>query len=1001
MFGVDVAAVILGALLSQSKDVLDVVSSLFTSVVAVTGDAHQTKVAQDIFRQDVRYERSLQMREDIRDMSQLLVESISAHLFMGSIVLGICFSMLIGGDPPDGANWALATLWLIFTIWSTTFTLTALSLALFYQARIVLASQTRLLQKHRVVTPDEGVIGRMGGYTVAAPFAHAHNKILETISSLVWPSVGKETMTKAGIEEGNVNVRPSSHSGVTAWSSDCVKKGLHAWIAETDDDTEQRCTQDRILDVPFFLVGGTLIRLPWRIEPEASPLRFRVFGEATLYVAAQCPPRKIGKEEQSTLTAVQKVLNLDGILPSWSQHELPWMTSGWDTRFRAPPRSGEKEHGEFMKVEGFTIFVDTDNIEVPLYKIVLEDGGDVGTDVVLEWKFKKGCEAPIVILRRGQVACKEEDWAIVEFIQEMKTDRPFFVYSGRFMTLGIVCVSIAAWLMVFLRNVSRQHAWIEATLTTIGLFPGLACMLRYSVNKHHMGIDLNGAEQDDEKRRFNISDTTSSVGAQASRLRSWFGSARDVPCMSDGDSAATGHLQRQNSQTAVAVEDVSSKGAAPGAGVGLLGCYGAARVAGQFQHCETKLGGVSCCTFVEPNRASTEQEWTRREETVETQQSSCNVDTSGDDDDSVSTLHRSQVSGELPLSEEVQGRFASGRSLVSQHNPLREDVSKLVSARSRKVLSLYFKQLQSFLLFTVTLFVFSVLAVPIYRLNWLDSPFWDTDAATQTTEVSVLGWDMLSVVWPPFFKPTAAAVAGDLWYAAAGTVLRSFSYEGGSWRAHDTMHILPLHAVGLGFTGGDLVAMGDAGVCLVHSFSEVISSRSGTLAALSLATSASAGAVLSLPADILPLTSGVSLHLSSAGQVHGDVAVIVSNSGGLDLCVAANNLTSAAAGDSFKQLVHLDPVGTVLGNVTSLFLCASGVCADEGVLWAATSDVVAAIGLTSGLVLRTFRLPPISWIEDGEIAVLTGNATHLIAVASGANHEPLTYSAVFPVLSDA
>ena len=39
----------------SSVQVADLASSIFGSFVAVTGDAHQAKVAQDIFRQQVRY----------------------------------------------------------------------------------------------------------------------------------------------------------------------------------------------------------------------------------------------------------------------------------------------------------------------------------------------------------------------------------------------------------------------------------------------------------------------------------------------------------------------------------------------------------------------------------------------------------------------------------------------------------------------------------------------------------------------------------------------------------------------------------------------------------------------------------------------------------------------------------------------------------------------------------------------------------------------------------
>jgi hypothetical protein len=55
---IEALTLLLGTLLARGYDALDLTNQLFGSFVAVTGDAHQAKVAQDIFRQEIRYERS-------------------------------------------------------------------------------------------------------------------------------------------------------------------------------------------------------------------------------------------------------------------------------------------------------------------------------------------------------------------------------------------------------------------------------------------------------------------------------------------------------------------------------------------------------------------------------------------------------------------------------------------------------------------------------------------------------------------------------------------------------------------------------------------------------------------------------------------------------------------------------------------------------------------------------------------------------------------------------
>ena len=49
----------------------------------------------------VRYERSIQIREDMRDVNKLMMESVQTHVIMGSIILGVCWNMCIEGFPPE------------------------------------------------------------------------------------------------------------------------------------------------------------------------------------------------------------------------------------------------------------------------------------------------------------------------------------------------------------------------------------------------------------------------------------------------------------------------------------------------------------------------------------------------------------------------------------------------------------------------------------------------------------------------------------------------------------------------------------------------------------------------------------------------------------------------------------------------------------------------------------------------------------------------------------
>ena len=55
--------------------------------------------------------------------------------------------------------------------------------------------------------------------------------------------------------------------------------------------------------------------------------------------------------------------------------------------------------------------IGAEDIEMPLYKLVLADPKHSDfVDVVIRWNFKAGCEALVVVARKGQVHCKDGMW---------------------------------------------------------------------------------------------------------------------------------------------------------------------------------------------------------------------------------------------------------------------------------------------------------------------------------------------------------------------------------------------------------------------------------------------------------------------------------------------------------------------------------------------------------------------------------------------------------------
>lgn len=489
MLLVGAMAMLMGFIMAGTKDMWNITNSLFGNVVAVTGDAHQSKVAQDIFRQEIRYERSLQIREDIRDVNKMMLESVQSHLFMGSILLGICFSMFVEGYPPDQTNRTIAATWIVFTSWSATYTLLSLWLALRFQGKISWIARERLLRRHRFMMPNDHVVGRMGGGSLVNQMAGFHHYLLAKMNDWMShepeevegePEVGQPIRRTS--REATVHIRAKSADGKVL-DTEPLKPGLPGWLHPSGVGLSNTV----ILDAPFFLVGETLVRRRWFCDDKAFHLR--VEGNATLYVAAQCPPRTDAVGPSQDERAVRQPLWVEGPIPEWPSDELPKLTSGFHEAWK-----GESGYGEFMRVEGFSIHVG--DLELPIYKIVLaspKPGRDY-VKVTIAWNFKCGCEALLVVLRQGQVHCKEEDWPIAEFNEEIMRIIPIRDFAGLYLKKGVAALLLAA-LCTYLCRIwllrARAWWWFEGLLCAVAVLPALMTVMVVPIQVKHTDNIVN------------------------------------------------------------------------------------------------------------------------------------------------------------------------------------------------------------------------------------------------------------------------------------------------------------------------------------------------------------------------------------------------------------------------------------------------------------------------------------------------------------------------------
>ncbi|OLQ01774.1 hypothetical protein AK812_SmicGene15485 [Symbiodinium microadriaticum] len=1009
-----------GLVLARSQDAVVLGNDFLSSFVAVSGDAHQAKVAQDLFRQEVRYERSLQIREDIRDVNKCMMESVQTHVLMGSIILAVCFSMSIEGYPGVRTERLLDLLWLLLTSWASTFTFVALWLALRFQMKISGSARERLLRRHRFMVPDDLVVGKMGGENLVNQMANFHSWVLETMDDMVSAQTDEETLRekcqpiflKQAARPLRVPVESLDSNDIDA---EPLRKGFHAWHHESG----KGYSQNKTLEVPYFLVGETCVRMQWLMLANGPSLKMRVYGDATLYVSAQVFPgdavlpqpseRKSktshtsgGSSPQSPVSAagVRKALRLESTVPAWPADELPLVRTGFNEKWR-----GESGYGEFRRVEGFSIFVDTQNaMELPLYKIVLASPSDFDEeyiDVVIQWNFKTACEALTVVLRRGHVHCKEEDFPLFEFNTEVKKMLPLRRYAGNFLAEGTICLLVATCLLMTGRmynfNITAGIPWaFEVALSFVALLPGCVLLRIMPVETAQSEV-LQIAEMNEPKQSFftqfrrtmsghAMNRSGRDLGMAMKRLNSRdSGAARSDSAGSELDEenytsdladrlAAMEALDRSGSEDeeSAIVREGDLQGASPSS-------VSAPR---------TEMSSMSfgCCS---PESAPCREVIQAASSKVNAVTTSCqNVWRVPPDSHAGTKRYRRRVSAYSDPRTYAKTKAPETRAARAK-NSLKALWADLNHGLERpRSLQFWTAILHS--MFGLSLLSVFVAAGPSFCVRTVLA-FVPEGSRHQAQ----LSWVALPTEWPPFFQPTAAAWAGSTLVAASGGILQKFAaVESGWYQPVGPVLTVPGNVRGMGLMDEHVAVISDEGVFRTAELnSSWINSTSGDASEGPLGLLMQSDEAVAAAALLPPAAAGVELSAASlsGGDLPGTAAVAVVGSDGLlRLC-----RLPSAPGEPLEVLLELT-LG--LGQVQGLRLCRAAACgSNEAVLWVADSEgSVHAISLDSGDIRATFTadLPT----RGARVVALSGNSSHLAALLVLDSLEPQLVAAQYPVL---
>ena len=286
------------------------------------------------------------------------------------------------------------------------------------------------------------------------------------------------------------------------------------------------------------------------------------------------------------------------------------------------------------------------------------------------------------------------------------------------------------------------------------------------------------------------------------------------------------------------------------------------------------------------------------------------------------------------------------------------------------------------------------------------------DIAGRRLREEDLEWTRWQVEWPPFFRPSAAAMGpgGRELHVAEGSVLRTLECAPAApvlCRVTRAL-VLPEAARGLSADGLGLLVVGDSGFFAVdrpgpnQSSAPVATDAWGILGLASAARQAACSATLVSRHGLGNVTAAAALPLPR-GPV-GPAVAVASETGALYVGLAGD-----AEGPDRLRVVARP------GRLRALHVSAAGPVADEPVLWASgLGPGVTALGLTTGRELGAFAAPR-GWREDagareasgagaaagrdgGAVSALAGNATHLLVITTVVGEPPAIFSAPLPTL---
>lgn len=1062
-----------GATLCHSaSNTADIGNSLFGSIVAVTGDAHQAQVAQDIFRQEVRIERSLRIREDIRDAHKLMIENVQTQLLMGNIVLGICFMVLIEGKPSDPALEPVLVqeLWAVFAVWAVSLSFLSVWFALHFQEVVSLSARKRLLEKHRICTPNDEVVGRMGGGNIAEKVSQLHQEGLNRLSGVLAASSVYESVREAchssveakTTEAGDEHVAPSHlmnikslalkspvlpilgsaqsvHSGdgsprrhrySDAEIPDLIVKvsfggpsptvskneerrnsgnfrrqwslgepvavracrGTRAWF----DESLRDLSSQYVVDLPDFLVDGTLIRCNWAMpEPKLRrPVKIAVQGEATLYVSA-------------LWSKSDDFLGVQGAPTGWSPEDIPVLQGG---------------STDFQRVEGFSVLLSGRKFDLPVYRAVLAKPDSSGwCEAKLNWRFRGSFEAPLIILRKGRVLTREEDWPVREFLNELDDIQPLREHSMRYMGYGITNLLCAAF-FAHLGRVLTDRPWPQCSRELVIIFCAFLPALVFSFQSEALMRWLFNSKLPRHLRDLAAHATaTQEPPTLGSKTLTW-------------ESSEAGNDSRDNSPRDNA--DISQKGK-----LGSSPKISDARVLSSLRHSNIPAS-TSASDIIKAVSPVEAEAGVRQDYMCEQQCSgshlgfpSCLSQSQATVDPQELVIVRDQPEEKELWYSETTSSTASefvdkshtdleiGRERVSPSSVDAKDFCDTdIDKRSywvwlweaklcrRLQSSLYdyphmcrinfFSMVVQLLWFSSILGLILSRTFPSLQVGGL---------AQQASKSASLHWAMQEVTWPaPFFAPTAAALApdGSLWVASDWLLTRLEGEQSAAWR-------LPMAAKGVllppaAFGQHGLVIASDSllvPLTLPGNGSRVPASGLGSLQ-LSRALPA-AEPSLKLPVDQLG-----AITAATAGRLPGiaaDIVFVALKDGGVAICAPQQLLQNSSTPQASRRLHVAAKVPQVYASVTApgssssggggsgggganaapqaLFFCADsdGSCGSvsEPVLWVLeNTGCLLATGLESGRALGNWRVSLPDGPKSRQQAALAGNATHLVIIAA-------------------